>query len=406
MAKVYKDIYIDWDWTGDNNLLKGFNVGITPSSGDPKHDAIIIQKTSAEKTDIKDKGTEQYEHIFRNVILEKGVEHIAWVQALTEGDDSDWLSTNKMVVADDGTATVATTDADGNPITASSGDVVIDNSGISIANGKLTINGSQGASQDDVSSTKTDVENYADGVADTAEENAKNYAQAKIPKSMTAPSNPNDGDLWIDITPIPNILKRYESDTTSWVKLTPTSPNDVGAEGEIIKSSTAPNSPYTGKLWVDTSMSPSALKRYNGTSWETTRITDTSQVNDGAGLGSTADWTQVNDDGGKPVDNATPNDFDLYVGIGGGGDVRIDSDGLTINNGKLTINGSTPDKTSENHAKDQHDFDQLEGSAGKITINSDGITAENSDGYKTVDIGSEQGDAFFSGDVVGAVYNE
>jgi len=108
MAKVYKDIYIDWDWTGDNNLLKGFNVGITPSSGDPKHDAIIIQKTSAEKTDIKDKGTEQYEHIFRNVILEKGVEHIAWVQALTEGDDSDWLSTNKMVVTDDGVVTIET----------------------------------------------------------------------------------------------------------------------------------------------------------------------------------------------------------------------------------------------------------------------------------------------------------
>lgn len=45
-------------------------------------------------------------------------------------------------------------------------------------------------------------------------------------------------------------------------------------------------------------------------------------------------------------------------------------------------------------------------SGGKTIINSEGLKAYDSKGNKTVDIGSETGDAFFRGAVIGAVYNE
>jgi hypothetical protein len=145
MAKILKDIYVSWTWEGDEMLLEGFNVAIAPQGSDPNTEAIIIQKTSSEKTDILNRGTTQYEHIFRNITLNKDTNYIAWVQSLTEGFDSEWLSATGINVSDDGKATIATTDADGNPITSSGGDVTIDSAGITVVNGAFKLVNSSGS---------------------------------------------------------------------------------------------------------------------------------------------------------------------------------------------------------------------------------------------------------------------
>ncbi|MGR6115707.1 phage tail spike protein [Aeribacillus composti] len=48
-----------------------------------------------------------------------------------------------------------------------------------------------------------------------------------ITKSNTAPANPTTGQLWLDTSVTPNVLKRW--DGSAWVKATPTSAGEVGA---------------------------------------------------------------------------------------------------------------------------------------------------------------------------------
>jgi len=43
---------------------------------------------------------------------------------------------------------------------------------------------------------------------------------------------------------------------------------------------------------------------------------------------------------------------------------------------------------------------------GSVVADNEGLKAYDSNGNKTVEIGSETGDAFFRGAVIGAVYNE
>lgn len=53
----------------------------------------------------------------------------------------------------------------------------------------------------------------------------------------------------------------------------------------------APSDPKIGWLWIDTSVTPNELKRYNGTSWDIIATVH-------------ADWSNVVDDGNKPEDDA------------------------------------------------------------------------------------------------------
>jgi len=90
-------------------------------------------------------------------------------------------------------------------------------------------------------------------------------AEKQITKSNTAPSNPQAGDLWLDTSRTPHVLYRW--DGSSWVKATPTTHTEVGAEKQVTKSSTAPSNPAVGDLWLDTSVTPNVLKRWNGSTW-------------------------------------------------------------------------------------------------------------------------------------------
>ena len=68
----------------------------------------------------------------------------------------------------------------------------------------------------------------------------------------------------------------------------------------------APTDPIDNDIWIDTSVTPNVARvRLNG-AWQIAAnyTTDTNQLTDGAGLGTTATWSGVSGSG-KPADNAT-----------------------------------------------------------------------------------------------------
>jgi phage minor structural protein len=85
---------------------------------------------------------------------------------------------------------------------------------------------------DQVSTSKAnEAKQHADNVAQQAEQNARNYtnayAEKAIHKGSTPPSNPAVGDLWIDTSVTPNLLKRWTG--SAWQKLAPTTASEIGA---------------------------------------------------------------------------------------------------------------------------------------------------------------------------------
>lgn len=55
-------------------------------------------------------------------------------------------------------------------------------------------------------------------------------AQKEIYKGTTAPATPVDNDLWLDTSVTPNVLKRYDLATTNWVKVTPTTASEISQD--------------------------------------------------------------------------------------------------------------------------------------------------------------------------------
>ena len=53
-------------------------------------------------------------------------------------------------------------------------------------------------------------------------------------------------------------------------------------ENSIAKSSSSPSSPYTGQLWINTSVTPNVLYRFSGSSW--IKVTPTTAGGGGGGL--------------------------------------------------------------------------------------------------------------------------
>ncbi len=46
----------------------------------------------------------------------------------------------------------------------------------------------------------------------------------------TAPPDPKDKKLWLDTSTVPNVMKRWDAATQKWIKASPTSAGDIGAE--------------------------------------------------------------------------------------------------------------------------------------------------------------------------------
>jgi hypothetical protein len=137
-----------------------------------------------------------------------------------------------------------------------------------------------------------------EGVVDTQtfqDELAKK--QSNIPMGTTAPTGAILNDLWLDTSSVPYVLKRH--DGTTWQKASPTNANEIGAEALMPKTAGAPASPFNGQLWLDTSVTPNILKRYDGTTWIKATPTTASEV--GSYDTSTID-TKVGTVDGKATD--------------------------------------------------------------------------------------------------------
>ena len=79
-----------------------------------------------------------------------------------------------------------------------------------------------------VNQAKTELENELATKVDAQWVNGQLVLKENaITKSNTAPSNPTTGQLWLDTSVTPNVLKRWSG--SAWVKATPTSAGEVGA---------------------------------------------------------------------------------------------------------------------------------------------------------------------------------
>lgn len=90
--------------------------------------------------------------------------------------------------------------------------------------------------------------------------------QDAIYQGPTPPENPTEGTFWLDTSRQPNVLYRYEGG--QWVKVTPTEPEEIGAEPRIARGSTPPSNPKADDIWIDTSTTPPVWKRWTGSAWE------------------------------------------------------------------------------------------------------------------------------------------
>lgn len=78
-------------------------------------------------------------------------------------------------------------------------------------------------------------------------------------------------------------------------------------EQSIIKSATAPASPVTDQLWVDTSAMPQLIKRWSGTAWITLSPTQASQIGAVSTTTYTTDITNINNTISQKADKTTVN---------------------------------------------------------------------------------------------------
>lgn len=84
-----------------------------------------------------------------------------------------------------------------------------------------------------------------------------------------------------------------------------TKPADNATVNRVTYSASAPPSPVNGDIWVDTTSMPYILKTRVGGAWVPSGnyVTSTSHVTDDAGLGFTANWAGITGTG-KPSNNA------------------------------------------------------------------------------------------------------
>ena len=190
------------------------------------------------------------QHTFYNLSIEVDTEIDVWVQALVKGKDSDWLN-----------------------------------------QGGVTINDKKGA---------TIVE----------EQSITQLTKNTIPKSETAPTNPSNGQLWLQLVPDGIYLMKYNG--SSWDDVTTNLNGSMSKDMNVYKSKDDPIE-YAEQLikdndlWIDTTPDPPILKQRIAGLWDSSDITDflvgtSSQVEY---LGNTANWNDVRDNTNTaPVDNA------------------------------------------------------------------------------------------------------
>jgi microcystin-dependent protein len=77
----------------------------------------------------------------------------------------------------------------------------------------------------------------------------------------TQPTTPSNGQLWVDTSTNPPLLKVWNGATFTILSFQP------GASIITSPAGSAPASPALGQLWQDTSQTPDELKMYDGSNW-------------------------------------------------------------------------------------------------------------------------------------------
>ena len=95
----------------------------------------------------------------------------------------------------------------------------------------------------------------------TANNLGKVLTQLGLSVGTSAPTSPYNGQLWVDTSTNPPILKVYNGASFTTVSYVP------GSAVATSPGTTAPSSPVLGQLWQDTSQTPDELKMYDGTSF-------------------------------------------------------------------------------------------------------------------------------------------
>jgi microcystin-dependent protein len=95
----------------------------------------------------------------------------------------------------------------------------------------------------------------------TATNLGKVLTQLGLSVGTSAPSSPYNGQLWVDTSTNPPVLKVYNGASFTTVSYLP------GSAVATSPGTTAPSSPVLGQLWQDTSQSPDELKMYDGSSF-------------------------------------------------------------------------------------------------------------------------------------------
>jgi microcystin-dependent protein len=77
----------------------------------------------------------------------------------------------------------------------------------------------------------------------------------------TQPSAPTNGQLWMDTSTNPPVLKTWNGATWTIISFLP------GSSIITSPATTGPSSPQLGQLWQDTSQTPDELKMWDGSNW-------------------------------------------------------------------------------------------------------------------------------------------
>ncbi len=229
---------------------------------------------------------------------------------------------------------------------------------------------------------------------------ANNATVNRVTRQSAAPTSPTpvDGDIWVDTSVTPNIIRTriagtwqasasYTTNTNhltdganlggtaTWPGVTGTGkPADYATVNRIFRQASAPTSPtpIDGDIWIDTSTTPNIIKTRISSSWVSSGslVTDTAQITDGAQLGLTATWAGVTGTG-KPANYA-----DVTTTILGASGTSI-----VMTNANL--------------------FKSSSGAAG-VFIGSGGLIGKDSGGTTTFSIDGASGAAMFAGSLSAA----